>query len=57
MWLQPVANNLPLSYFNISARIITTEGGTLIQTWPYMAGLMTWGILMYILAAKTFRWQ
>jgi ABC-2 type transport system permease protein len=57
MWLQPVANNLPLSYFNISARIITTEGGTLIQTWPYMAGLMAWGILMYILAAKTFRWQ
>lgn len=56
-WLQPVANNLPLSYFNISARIITTEGGTLIQTWPYMAGLMAWGVFMYILAAKTFKWQ
>lgn len=57
LWLQPVANNLPLSYFNIAVRKVTTEGGTLIETWPYMLGLLIWGALMYLLAAKTFKWE
>lgn len=56
-WLQPIANNLPLSYFNIAIRKITTEGGSLIETWPYMLGLLAWGIFMYVLAARTFRWE
>lgn len=56
-WLQPIANNLPLSYFNIAIRKITTEGGTLQDTIPYMVGLIIWGTVMYLLAAKTFRWQ
>jgi ABC-2 type transport system permease protein len=56
-WIQPIANNLPLSYFNMAVRKITTEGGTLFDTWPYMAGLLVWGAVMYLLAAKTFKWQ
>lgn len=56
-WLQPIANNLPLSYFNIAMRKITIEGGTLEQTIPYMVSLMAWGIVMYLLAAKTFKWE
>ena len=56
-WLQPVANNLPLSYFNIAVRKVTTEGGNLIDTWPYMLGLLAWGAVMYLLAARTFKWQ
>ncbi|MBI4080432.1 MAG: ABC transporter permease [Candidatus Levybacteria bacterium] len=56
-WLQPIANNLPLSYFNIAVRKITTEGGTLVETWPYVVGLAVWGAIMYILAARTFKWQ
>lgn len=56
-WIQPIANNLPLSYFNMAIRKITTEGGTLIDTLPYLAGLLLWGAVMYILAAKTFKWE
>lgn len=56
-WLQPIANNLPLSYFNQAVRKITTEGGDITQTIPYILGLLAWGALMYILAAKTFRWE
>lgn len=56
-WLQPVANNLPLSYFNIAMRKVTTEGGSLVDTWPYLLGLLLWGVFMYLLAAKTFRWE
>lgn len=57
IWLQPIANNLPLSYFNTAVRNITTEGQSITTTWPYLLGLLAWGIVMYLLAAKTFRWQ
>lgn len=56
-WLQPLANILPLSFFNEAVRKITTEGGSIEQTVPYMLGLVLWGAVMYILAAKTFRWE
>lgn len=56
-WLQPIANNLPLSYFNMAIRKITTEGGDISQTVPYLIGLIAWGALMYFLASRTFRWE
>lgn len=56
-WIQPVANNLPLSYFNQSVRIITIEGGTLIQATPYLVGFLVWGAVMYLLSLKTFKWE
>lgn len=56
-WIQPIAYNLPLSYFNLAVRKITTEGGDLIQTVPYIIGLIAWGAVMYVLAAKTFKWE
>ncbi|MGH7203783.1 MAG: ABC transporter permease [Candidatus Levyibacteriota bacterium] len=56
-WVQPIANNLPLSYFNIAVRKITTEGGDFTQTVPYIIGMLAWGAVMYILAARTFRWE
>ena len=56
-WVQPIANNLPLSYFNMAIRKITTEGGTFHEALPYMVGLLVWGAVMYILAARTFKWE
>jgi len=56
-WVQPLANNLPLSYFNNAVRMITTEGAPLSATFPYLLGLAIWGIAMYALAARTFKWQ
>jgi ABC-2 type transport system permease protein len=56
-WIQPIANNLPLSYFNMAVRKVTTEGGDITQTLPYILGLLVWGAVMYILAARTFRWE
>lgn len=56
-WIQPVANNLPLSYFNIAIRKITTEGAGFTEIWPYMLALGLWGVVMYLLAAKYFRWE
>ncbi len=56
-WVLPIANNLPLSYFNESIRTVTTQGGNLVDTWPYLLGMLAWGAVMYVLAAKTFRWE
>ncbi len=56
-WVQPIANNLPLSYFNQAVRKITTEGAPLHDALPYLLGLAIWGAIMYILAARTFKWQ
>lgn len=56
-WVQPIANNLPLSYFNVAIRKITIEGDSLISTWPYLLGLFIWSATMYLLAAKTFKWE
>ena len=56
-WVQPLANNLPLSYFNHAIRMVTTEGAPLTATFPYLLGLAIWGIAMYLLAARTFKWQ
>lgn len=56
-WLQPIANNLPLSYFNTAIRKITLEAAPISDTFPYLLGLAIWGIVMYLLAAKTFKWQ
>lgn len=56
-WVKPIADNLPLSYFNEAIRKVTTEGGHLVDTWPYLLGMLAWGAVMYILAAKTFRWE
>jgi len=56
-WVQPLANNLPLSYFNHAVRMIATEGAPLTATFPYLLGLAVWGIVMYLLAARTFKWQ
>ena len=36
-WIAPIANNLPLSYFNTAVRKITTEGGSFTDTFPYLS--------------------
>lgn len=56
-WIKPVADNLPLTYFNEAIRTVTTKGGDITDTWFYLLGMLAWGAVMYILAAKTFRWE
>ncbi len=56
-WLEPIANNLPLSYFNIAVRNITTSGEPFSSTLPYLLGMFVWSMVMYVLAARTFKWE
>jgi ABC-2 type transport system permease protein len=56
-WLQPIANALPLAQFNNAMRKISFEGAHLWDTWKELGILAIWGIIIYALAAKFFKWE
>jgi ABC-2 type transport system permease protein len=56
-WLQPLCNILPLTHFNNAMRNIAFEGAGLIDSWKEIGILLIWGIVIYALAIKLFRWE
>lgn len=56
-WLKTVTDYLPLTYLTDAMRHIANEGQTLAQLgWPMLA-LAIWGIIIYFIAIKVFRWE
>jgi len=55
-WVRVVAENLPLSYFNVAMRQVATEGVGFSEIALPVLGLCAWGLLAYVLAARTFKW-
>ncbi len=56
-WLQPVCKVLPLTYLNEALRKIAFEGASLWSVNHEIGILFLWGILVYALAVKFFRWE
>jgi ABC-2 type transport system permease protein len=56
-WMQPFCNILPLTHFNNAMRNISFEGTSLLATWPDIAVLFIWIIVVYALAFKIFKWE
>lgn len=56
-WLQPISRAMPLTYFNDAMRKISFEGAHLSDCIPQIAILLGWGVLVYGIAIKTFRWE
>lgn len=56
-WLQNLTTYLPLTPIIDGIRYITTEGYTLFQLGPQLAILAVWGIVIYFIAIKVFRWE
>lgn len=56
-WLQHICNLLPLTHFNNAMRNISFEGASLLSCWPDLLNLTIWGIIVYTIAIKTFRWE
>lgn len=56
-WLQFFCNLLPLTHFNNAMREISFEGASLAGTWTDILALVIWGILVYAIAIKVFRWE
>jgi len=56
-WLQFFCNLLPLTHFNNAMRSISFEGATLASSWRDVGALAIWGVIIYAVAIKVFKWE
>lgn len=56
-WLQPVSRALPLTYLNEALRKISFEGASIFDVWYNILILVIWGIIVYAIAVKVFKWE
>ncbi len=56
-WLQFFCKLLPLTHFNDAMRNISYEGASLASCWPQIGVLLIWGIVLYGIAIKVFKWE
>ncbi|HRH49249.1 MAG TPA: ABC transporter permease [Panacibacter sp.] len=56
-WLQFFCNLLPLTHFNNAMREISFEGASLLSVWQDIGVLLIWGVILYAIAIKVFKWE
>lgn len=56
-WLQPVSRALPLTHLNTAMREVAFEGQNLWDVRNEIGILLIWGIAVYIIAIKVFKWE
>lgn len=56
-WLQPISKVLPLTHLNTAMRDIAFEGAHLWDEWRELGVLAIWGVVVYAVAVKTFKWE
>jgi len=56
-WMQTLCKVLPLTHFNTAMRKISFEGLSIIDTWQNIAVIGLWGVGIYYLVYKFFKWE
>lgn len=56
-WLQPISRALPLTYLNDAMRKVAFEGANLWDVKQQILIMVIWGIVIYSVAVKTFKWE
>lgn len=56
-WLQPISNALPLTYLNDAMRQVAFYGAGLADIKWQILALIIWGIVIYAIAGKVFKWE
>ncbi len=56
-WLQNVTTYMPLTPVVDGARMILTEGKTLLDLGPQLAVMGVWMLIIYVIAFRVFRWE
>ena len=56
-WLQPISKALPLTYLNTAMRSVAFEGLNLWDVRTEIGILLLWGIVVYAIAVKAFKWE
>jgi ABC-2 type transport system permease protein len=57
IWLQPICQFLPLTWLNDGLRKIAYDGLNLWDLGWHWLVLLTWGILVYGIASRVFKWE
>jgi ABC-2 type transport system permease protein len=55
--LQKIVRFLPLTALNDALRQVSFEGGHIWNVWPEILILVGWGIAIYFIAIKVFKWE
>jgi ABC-2 type transport system permease protein len=56
-WLQPLIKYLPLTAVNDAMRNVAFEGASIASCWPQILILAVWGVIIYTITARFFRWE
>ena len=56
-WLQPISKALPLTHLNTAFRNIAFEGQSLWQVRSEIGILLLWGVVVYVVAIRVFKWE
>jgi ABC-2 type transport system permease protein len=56
-WLQPISRALPLTYLNDAMRKVAFEGAGLWDVKHQILIMVVWGIGIYAVAVKVFKWE
>ncbi len=56
-WLQPISKALPLTHLNTAMRAVAFEGQNLWEVKNEIGILLLWGVVIYAVAVKVFKWE
>jgi len=56
-FMQPIIKFLPLTALNDAMRNVAFEGASLASCWQQILILFVWGVLIYAVTTKVFRWE
>ncbi len=56
-WLKPISKALPLTYMNEAMRKIAFDGANLWDVKYQLGVMLIWGIVVYVIAVRTFKWE
>jgi len=56
-WLQTISKALPLTYLNDALRKVAFEGAGLWEVKTQILIMLIWGIVVYAVAVKVFKWE
>lgn len=56
-WLQPISRALPLTYLNDALRKVAFEGAGLFDVSHQILIMLIWGVVVYGVAVKMFKWE
>jgi ABC-2 type transport system permease protein len=56
-FLQPLLKFLPLTAVNDAMRNVAFEGASIASCWEQILILLVWGVIIYVVTAKVFKWE